>query len=174
MFSAHASHPRPALKDTQLPFRMVPNRPRAKGGLPEMSVDAHGCDRSARSVDLATSRIHRGRRNFCVHCDHRVEIKATKRKASRSIDPLDLPRTTSLETLNIDCFASDSYELARIEGAVLRDSSGIGCQLDACLLTRIELDHSTLTNLRMIDVRVEKSSAANGTWAKASLRRRTL
>jgi uncharacterized protein YjbI with pentapeptide repeats len=98
-------------------------------------------------------------------------MKNTKRKTNRSIDPPDLPRTTSLEALNIDCFTCDSNELATIEGAALKDSSASGLQFDTCVLTRIELDRSTLSNLRMIDVRVEKSSAANGIWAKPSLRR---
>jgi uncharacterized protein YjbI with pentapeptide repeats len=97
-------------------------------------------------------------------------MKTTKRKASRSIDPPDLPRTTSLEALNIDRFVTDSYEMAMIEGAVLKDSSASGFQFDCCVLSRIELDRSMLSNLMMIDVRVEKSSVANGNWAKLSLR----
>ncbi|MGC2445523.1 pentapeptide repeat-containing protein [Candidatus Binatus sp.] len=93
-----------------------------------------------------------------------------KRSANRSIDPPDLPRTP-LEALDISSFAADSYELAAIQGAVLSDASASRLQFDTCVLTRIELDRSTLPNLRMVDVRVEKSSAANGTWASPSLRR---
>jgi uncharacterized protein YjbI with pentapeptide repeats len=93
-----------------------------------------------------------------------------KQNAKRSIDPPDLPRA-SLEALKIDCFAADSYELAAIERAALNDASASRLQFDTCVLTRIELDRSKLSNLRMIDVRVEKSSAANGVWASPSLRR---
>lgn len=93
-----------------------------------------------------------------------------KRSANRSIDPPDLPRTP-LEALDISSFAADSYELAAIQGAVLSDASASRLQFDTCVLTRIELDRSKLPNLRMVDVRVEKSSAANGTWASPSLRR---
>lgn len=93
-----------------------------------------------------------------------------KRSANRAIDPPDLPRTP-LEALDISSFAADSYELAAIQGAVLSDASASRLQFDTCVLTRIELDRSTLPNLRMVDVRVEKSSAANGTWASPSLRR---
>jgi uncharacterized protein YjbI with pentapeptide repeats len=81
-----------------------------------------------------------------------------------------LPRTP-LEALDISSFAADSYELAAIQGVVLSDASTSRLQFDTCVLTRIELDRSTLPNLRMVDVRVEKSSAANGTWASPSLRR---
>lgn len=81
-----------------------------------------------------------------------------------------MPRTP-LEALDISSFAADSYELAAIQGAVLSDASASRLQFDTCVLTRIELDRSTLPNLRMVDVRVEKSSAANGTWASPSLRR---
>jgi uncharacterized protein YjbI with pentapeptide repeats len=98
-------------------------------------------------------------------------MKSAKRKASRAIDPPDLPPTTSFEALNIDRFAADSYELATIEGAHLNDAPATRLQFDTCVLTRVELDRSTLSNLRMIDVRIAKSSAANGTWAKPSLRR---
>jgi uncharacterized protein YjbI with pentapeptide repeats len=94
-----------------------------------------------------------------------------KQNANRSIDPPDLPHATSLEALKIDRFATDSYELAAIERAVLNDGSASRLQFDSCVLTRIELDRSKLSNLRMIDVRVEKSSAANGVWASPSLRR---
>lgn len=93
-----------------------------------------------------------------------------KRSANRAIDPPDLPRTP-LEALDISSFAADSYELAAIQGAVLSDASASRLQFDTCVLTRIELDRSKLPNLRMVDVRVEKSSAANGTWASPSLRR---
>lgn len=93
-----------------------------------------------------------------------------KRSANRSIDPPDLPRTP-LEAIDISSFAADSYELAAIQGAVLSDASASRLQFDTCVLTRIELDRSKLPNLRMVDVRVEKSSAANGTWASPSLRR---
>jgi uncharacterized protein YjbI with pentapeptide repeats len=93
-----------------------------------------------------------------------------KRSANRSIDPPDLPRTP-LEALDLSSFAADSYELAAIQGAVLSDASARRLQFDTCVLTRLELDRSTLPNLRMVDVRVEKSSAANGTWASPSLRR---
>lgn len=81
-----------------------------------------------------------------------------------------MPRTP-LEALDISSFAADSYELAAIQGAVLSDASASRLQFDTCVLTRIELDRSKLPNLRMVDVRVEKSSAANGTWASPSLRR---
>lgn len=93
-----------------------------------------------------------------------------KRSANRAIDPPDLPRTP-LEAIDISSFAADSYELAAIQGAVLSDASASRLQFDTCVLTRIELDRSKLPNLRMVDVRVEKSSAANGTWASPSLRR---
>ena len=93
-----------------------------------------------------------------------------KRSANRAIDPPDLPRTP-LEAIDISSFAADSYELAAIQGAVLSDASASRLQFDTCALTRIELDRSKLPNLRMVDVRVEKSSAANGTWASPSLRR---
>lgn len=99
------------------------------------------------------------------------EMKTTKRKADHSIDPPDFLPTTSLEVLNIGSFAADSYELATIEGTVLKDSSAGRLQFDTCLLARIELDRSTLSNLRMIDVRFEKSSASNGVWTRPSLRR---
>jgi uncharacterized protein YjbI with pentapeptide repeats len=98
-------------------------------------------------------------------------MKPAKLKASRAVDPPDLPAATSLESLNIGGFAADSYELAAIEGARLNDASASRLQFDSCRLKRIELDRTTLTNLRMIDVSVERSSAANGTWAKPSLRR---
>jgi len=98
-------------------------------------------------------------------------MKTAKRKASRTIDPPDLPATTSLELLNLDSFAADSYELATIEGVALNDASAGRLQFDTCVLTRIELDRTTLSNFRLIDVRVEQSSAANGVWAKPSLRR---
>ena len=98
-------------------------------------------------------------------------MKPAKLKASREIDPPDLPAATSLESLDIGSFAADSYELAAIEGAQLNDASASRLQFDTCVLTRIELDRTTLLNLRMIDVRVERSSAANGIWAKPSLRR---
>ena len=81
-----------------------------------------------------------------------------------------MPRTP-LEAIDISSFAADSYELAAIQGAVLSDASASRLQFDTCVLTRIELDRSKLPNLRMVDVRVEKSSAANGTWASPSLRR---
>jgi uncharacterized protein YjbI with pentapeptide repeats len=98
-------------------------------------------------------------------------MKTAKRSASREIDAPDLPAATSLESLNIGSFAADSYELATIEGVALNDASGSRLQFDTCVLTRIELDRTALSNFRMIDVRVEKSSAANGIWAKPSLRR---
>ncbi len=94
-----------------------------------------------------------------------------KPNAKRLVDPPDLPPATSLEALDLDCFAADSYELAAIEKAALNDASASRLQFDTCVLTRIELDRSKLSNLRMIDVRVEKSSAANGVWASPSLRR---
>ena len=94
-----------------------------------------------------------------------------KQNAKRLVDPPDLPPATSLEALDLDCFAADSYELAAIEKAALNDASASRLQFDTCVLTRIELDRSKLSNLRMIDVRVEKSSAANGVWASPSLRR---
>lgn len=94
-----------------------------------------------------------------------------KRSANRSIDPPDLPRTTSLKALDISGFPADSYELAAIHGAVLSDASVSRLQFDTCVLTRVELDRTTLSNLRMVDVIVETSSAANGTWASPSLRR---
>ncbi len=93
-----------------------------------------------------------------------------KRSANRSIDPPDLPRTP-LEALNIGSFAADSYELAAIQGAILSDASARRLQFDTCVLTRIDLDRSKLPNLKLVDVRVEKSSAANATWASPSLRR---
>lgn len=98
-------------------------------------------------------------------------MKTAKRSASREIDPPDLPATTSLESLNIGSFAADSYELAAIEGVALNDASAGRLQFDTCVLARIELDRTTLSNFRMIDVRVERSSATNGIWAKPSLRR---
>ena len=94
-----------------------------------------------------------------------------KPNAKRLVDPPDLPPATSLEALDLDCFAADSYELAAIEKAALNDASASRLQFDTCVLTRIEFDRSKLSNLRMIDVRVEKSSAANGVWASPSLRR---
>jgi uncharacterized protein YjbI with pentapeptide repeats len=100
-----------------------------------------------------------------------MKMKTAKRKADHSIDLPDLPPTTSLEVLNIGFFATDSYELATIEGTVLKDSSASRIQFDTCLLARIELDHSTLSDFRMIDVRFEKSSATNGVWTRPSLRR---
>lgn len=54
---------------------------------------------------------------------------------------------------------------------MLQDTSSSGLRFDSCVLTRIGLDRSTLSNLKMIDVRVERSSAANGVWANPSLRR---
>ena len=98
-------------------------------------------------------------------------MKSAKRKASRAIDPPDLPAATSFEAFNLDRFTAESYELATIEGAVLLDAPATRLQFDTCILTRIELDRSTLTNLRMLDVRIAKSSIANGIWAKPSLRR---
>lgn len=98
-------------------------------------------------------------------------MKPSKRSATREIDPPDLPATTSLELLNIGSFAADSYELATIEGAQLNDASASRLQFDTCVLRRIELDRTTLSNFRMIDVRVERSSAANSVWANPSLRR---
>jgi uncharacterized protein YjbI with pentapeptide repeats len=98
-------------------------------------------------------------------------MKTAKRSPSRAIDPPDLPAPTSLESLNIGSFAVDSYELATIEGVALNDASASRLQFDTCVLTRIELDRTTLSNFRMVDVRVERSSAANGVWAKPSLRR---
>jgi uncharacterized protein YjbI with pentapeptide repeats len=98
-------------------------------------------------------------------------MKTAKRKENRAIDAPDLPAATSLESLNIDSFAADSYELAAIEGVALNDASAGRLQFDTCVLTRIELDRTTLSNFRMIDARVERSSAANGIWAKPSLRR---
>ena len=98
-------------------------------------------------------------------------MKTAKRSASRAIDPPDLPAPTSLESLNIGSFAADSYELATIEGVALNDASASRLQFDTCALARVELDRTTLSNFRMVDVRVERSSAANGVWAKPSLRR---
>jgi uncharacterized protein YjbI with pentapeptide repeats len=98
-------------------------------------------------------------------------MKTAKRKESRTIDAPDLSATTSLESLSVSSFAADSYELAAIEGVALNDASAGRLQFDTCVLTRIELDRTTLSNFRMIDVRVERSSAANGIWAKPSLRR---
>jgi uncharacterized protein YjbI with pentapeptide repeats len=98
-------------------------------------------------------------------------MKTAKRKEAAQVDAPDLPASASLESLKLGSFAADSYELAAIEGVALNDSSASRLQFDTCVLTRIELDRTTLSNLRMIDVRVEKSSAANGIWAKPSLRR---
>src|SRR5271169_6465426 len=98
-------------------------------------------------------------------------MKTAKRKKILAIDPPDLPATTSLESLNLGSFSADSYELAAIEGVALNDASASRLQFDTCVLTRIELDRTKLSNPRLIDVRVEKSSAANGVWAKPSLRR---
>ncbi|HLX04489.1 MAG TPA: pentapeptide repeat-containing protein [Candidatus Binatus sp.] len=98
-------------------------------------------------------------------------MKTAKQKISRTIDPPDLPASASLESRELSSFAADSYEMSAIEGVALNDSSASRLQFDTCVLTRIELDRTTLSNLRMIDVRVEKSSAANGIWAKPNLRR---
>jgi uncharacterized protein YjbI with pentapeptide repeats len=98
-------------------------------------------------------------------------MKATKPKTSRTIDPPDLPAATSLKSLNLNGFAADSYELAAIEGVALNDAAAGRLQFDTCVLTRVELDRTTLLNLRMVDVRLEKSSAANGVWTNPSLRR---
>jgi uncharacterized protein YjbI with pentapeptide repeats len=98
-------------------------------------------------------------------------MKTTKSKASRTFDPPDLPAAASLKSLNIDGFAADSYELAAIERVALNDTAAARLQFDTCVLTRVELDRTTLSNLRMVDVRLEKSSATNGVWANPSLRR---
>ena len=45
-------------------------------------------------------------------------MKTTKPKASRTIDPPDLPAATSLKSLNINGFAADSYELTAKLGAL--------------------------------------------------------
>jgi uncharacterized protein YjbI with pentapeptide repeats len=98
-------------------------------------------------------------------------MKTAKRKEAAQVDAPDLPASASLESLNLGSFAADSYELAAIEGVRLNDASAGRLQFDTCVLTRIELDRTKLSNFRMVDVRVERSSAANGIWAKPHLRR---
>lgn len=98
-------------------------------------------------------------------------MKTAKRKEATQVDAPDLPAVTSLESLKLGSFAADAYELAAIEGVSLNDASASRRQFDTCLLTRIELDRTKLSNFRMVDVRVERSSAANGIWAKPNLRR---
>ncbi len=99
-------------------------------------------------------------------------MKAAKRKADRTVDSPDLPPTTALEARNVNRFTADSsYELATIEGATLNDASASGLRFDSCVLVRIELERASLPNLTLIDVRIEKSSAANGVWKKPLLRR---
>ena len=101
---------------------------------------------------------------------HQFEMKTAKRQQPlRAIDPPDLPREP-LEELRLDRIDRDSYELVAIGGASLSDQSA-SLRFDSCALRRVELDRSKLPNLRLIDVRIEKSSAANGEWPGASLRR---
>ena len=97
-------------------------------------------------------------------------MKRASAKSELKIDPPDLPKT-ELEALAIEEFERDAYELLAIEGPKLIDSSFPSLRFDSCVLTRFELDRSKLPNLRLLDVRLEKSSASNGEWGKAGLRR---
>ena len=101
---------------------------------------------------------------------HQFEMKRASARSELKIDSPDLPRS-GLETLAIEQFERDAYELLALEGAKLVDSSFSGLRFDSCVLHRFELNRSRLPNLKLLDVRIEKSSAANGEWPKASLRR---
>ena len=96
-------------------------------------------------------------------------MKAAKRK--HAVDPPELPEADAMETLDVERLVAQAYELARIEGATLNDASASGLRFESCVLVRIELERASLPNLGMVDVRLERSSATNGMWAKPNLRR---
>jgi uncharacterized protein YjbI with pentapeptide repeats len=63
------------------------------------------------------------------------------------------------------------YERATLDQADWHDLVATGLVFDTCSITRLAVDGGTLSNLRLIDVLIAKSSLCNCNFRKATLRR---